>query len=59
MSGLVIDDGFPKLISSRTHSIIDYIHTGTNFLTAASFGPEMCPANAAFALGVGILVNTP
>jgi hypothetical protein len=59
MSGLVIDNGFPRLIRSRTHSIIDYIHAGTNFLTGALFwSRDRAAANAALALGAGVLFNT-
>ena len=32
MSGLKFDDFAPKVISSKTHSIIDYIHAGANFV---------------------------
>jgi hypothetical protein len=58
MSGLGIDDAFPKVISSKTHAIIDYIHAGTNFLAGALFRKSNTRAsNAAFALGAGVLAN--
>lgn len=48
----------PKVISPRTHGIIDYIHAGTNFVAGALFRRRNPRAsNAAFALGAGILVN--
>ena len=58
MAGLGIDDVFPKVISARTHAVIDYIHAGTNFLAAALFRRRNSRASgAAFALGVGVLAN--
>jgi hypothetical protein len=58
MSGLLIDDSFPGVISARTHGIIDYIHAGTNFLAAALFRRTNKRASAAaFALGLDVLVN--
>jgi hypothetical protein len=58
MSGLVIDDALPRVISSKTHSIIDYIHAATNFVAGALFqksNPRA--AKAAYALGAGVLAN--
>jgi len=58
MSGLLIDDAFPGVISAKTHGIIDYIHAGTNFLFAALFRRTNKRASgAAFALGVSVLAN--
>jgi hypothetical protein len=58
MSGLKIDDGFPKIIPSRVHAAIDYIHAGTNFLAAALFRRRNPPAaRAAVALGASVLAN--
>jgi hypothetical protein len=58
MSGLLIDDAFPGVISARTHGIIDYIHAGTNFLAAALFRRTNKRASAAaFALGLDVLLN--
>ena len=58
MSGLLIDDSFPGVISAKTHGIIDYIHAGTNFAVAALFRRTNKRASgAAFALGVGVLAN--
>ena len=34
MSGLKFDDFAPKVISSKTHSIIDYIHARSNLRSA-------------------------
>jgi hypothetical protein len=59
MSGLGFDDFFPGVISSRTHSIIDYIHAGTNFVTAALFyrRGDSRAGHAAVALGASVLFN--
>ena len=59
MSGLRFDDFFPPVISSKTHSIIDYIHAGTNFVTAALFyrRGNSRAGHAAVALGAGVLFN--
>jgi hypothetical protein len=58
MSGLLIDDAFPGVISARTHGIIDYIHAGTNFLAAALFRRTNRRASAAaLALGLNVLAN--
>ncbi len=58
MSGLLIDDAFPGVISARTHGIIDYIHAATNFVAAAVFSRTNKRASAAaFALGVDVLAN--
>jgi hypothetical protein len=60
MAGLRFDDAFPKVISAKTHSIIDYIHAGTNFAVAALFRRRNRRAsNAAFALGASVLANGP
>jgi hypothetical protein len=59
MSGLVVDNGFPRLISSRTHAIIDYIHAGTNIVAGVLFWRRgnRAAANAAFFLGGNVLFN--
>jgi hypothetical protein len=59
MSGLKFDDSLPPLISSKTHSIIDYIHAATNFAAAVMFykrGSSRA-GHAATALGAGVLMN--
>jgi hypothetical protein len=59
MSGLKFDNAFPPLISSKTHSIIDYIHAGTNIAAGLIFrrrGNDRAAA-AAFALGAAVLGN--
>jgi hypothetical protein len=62
MAGLTIDDGMPRVISARTHSVIDYIHVATNFLVAALFRSRRyrnrAASNAALALGAGVLANS-
>ena len=59
MAGLGFDDEMPRVISAKAHSIIDYIHAGTNFAAAVLFRKSNTRAsNAAFALGAGVLVNT-
>src|SRR5579864_4600699 len=48
----------PKVISPKTHAVIDYIHAGTNFAAGALFRRRNPRAsNAAFALGASILAN--
>src|SRR3954454_13589075 len=59
MAGLKFDDFFPRVISSKTHSIIDYVHAGTNFLVAALFYKrgDNRAGHAAAALGASVMVN--
>lgn len=59
MSGLKFDDFAPGVISSKTHSIIDYIHAGTNFAAAALFyrRGNTRAGHAAAGLGAGVLFN--
>ena len=59
MAGLGFDNFFPRLISSRTHSIIDYIHAATNFAFAAMFYKrgDSRAGHAATALGASVLFN--
>ena len=59
MSGLKFDDFFPRVISSKTHSIIDYIHAGANFTAAALFYKRgnSRAGHAATALGASVLTN--
>lgn len=59
MSGLGFDNFFPGVISSKTHSIIDYIHAGTNFAAAALFyrRGNSRAGHAAVGLGAGVLMN--
>jgi hypothetical protein len=59
MSGLRFDDFVPGIISSKTHSIIDYIHAGTNFFAAAHFSRHGNPraGYAAAVLGLTVLIN--
>jgi hypothetical protein len=56
MAGIV--NGGPKVISARTHAVIDYIHAGTNFVAAAIFWKRnRRAAIGALALGAGVLGN--
>jgi hypothetical protein len=56
MAGIV--NGGPKIISARTHAVIDYIHAGTNFVAAAMFWKRnRRAAVGALALGAGVLGN--
>jgi hypothetical protein len=58
MAGLGIDNGFPRVISSRTHAAIDYVHAATNFLAGALFRKrDRAAAVAAFFLGANVLTN--
>jgi len=56
MAGIVT--GGPKVISARTHAVIDYVHAGTNFVAAAIFWKRnRRAAIGALALGAGVLGN--
>ncbi len=58
MAGLKFDDMAPRVISAKTHSIIDYVHAATNFAAAAMFRRRDRRASwAAFALGASVLGN--
>src|SRR3954470_3275645 len=59
MSGLKVDNVFPGIISSKTHSILDYVHAATNFVAAAMFYKRgnSRAGHAATALGAGVLMN--
>jgi hypothetical protein len=58
MAGLGIDNGFPRVISSRTHAAIDYVHAATNFLAGALFWKRnRAAAGAAFFLGANVITN--
>jgi len=59
MAGLGIDNALPKVISSKTHAFIDYVHAGTNFIAGAIFrkNGRVRASNAAFALGASVLAN--
>lgn len=49
----------PKVISPKTHAIIDYANGGVHLLAGALFrrNRQYRASNAAFALGAGILAN--
>ena len=58
MAGLGFDDFFPKVIDSKTHGIIDYIHAGVNFAAGAILlKRSKGAAIGAFALGGSVLLN--
>jgi len=59
MSGLKVDNVFPGIISSKAHSILDYVHAATNFVAAAMFYKRgnSRAGHAATALGAGVLMN--
>jgi hypothetical protein len=59
MSGLKFDNFVPPVISSKMHSIIDYIHAGTNFAAATLFykRSNSRAGHAATALGASVLMN--
>jgi hypothetical protein len=58
MAGLGFDDMAPRVISSKKHAVIDYIHAGTNLAVAAIFRNRDPKASwAALALGVSVLGN--
>ena len=59
MAGLTFDDSMPRVLSSKTHSIIDYIHVATNFVAGALFWKHNKRAAAgAFILGGSVLANS-
>jgi hypothetical protein len=60
MAGLGFDDFFPPVISSKTHSIVDWIHSATNFAAAAMFYKrgDRTAGHGALALGASVLFNT-
>lgn len=49
----------PKMLTARTHAVIDYIHAGTNFLVAAMFWKRnrRRAAKGVFALRTGVLAT--
>ncbi len=58
MAGLGFDDGFPRVISSKTHAVIDYIHAATNILTGIAVRKrDSRAAKAAYVLGASVLAN--
>jgi hypothetical protein len=58
MAGLGFDNGFPRVIPSRTHAAVDYVHVATNFLAGALFWKRnRAAAGAAFFLGANVLTN--
>ena len=59
MAGLKFDDSMPRVLSSKTHSVIDYIHVATNFVAGALFWKRNKRAAAgAFILGGTVLANS-
>jgi hypothetical protein len=57
MAGL-INRLTPKVLSVRTHGIIDYVHAGLNFAAALLLrNTNRRASNAAFAIGAGVLAN--
>jgi hypothetical protein len=50
----------PKVISPKTHAIIDYANAGAHILAGALFrrNGRLRASNAAYALGVSILANS-
>jgi hypothetical protein len=58
MFGNLLRKAFPKLISAKTHSAIDYAHAGTNFAAAAILrNVNRDASNAALGLGLAALLN--
>jgi hypothetical protein len=59
MAGLKFDDAMPRVISSKTHSIIDYVHVATNLIAGALFWKRnKRAATGAFILGGTVLANS-
>jgi hypothetical protein len=59
MSGLKFDNAVPAVIPAKTHSIIDYIHAGTNIVAGILFQKRgnNRAAYGAYALGAAVLGN--
>ena len=58
MAGLKFDNSMPRVISAKTHGIIDYIHVATNLLAGALFWKRnKRAATGAFILGGSVLAN--
>ncbi len=58
MAGLGFDDKMPRLVSAKTHAVIDYLHVATNFVAAAMFFRKNKPAGIGAAiLGARVLAN--
>ena len=58
MAGLGFDDKMPRLVSAKTHAVIDYLHVATNFVAAAMFFRKNKPAGIGAAiLGASVLAN--
>lgn len=54
----LIDRILPKVISAKTHGVIDYVHAGTNLLVGALLlRRDRRAATGAFVLGGSILAN--
>jgi len=54
----LIDRILPKVISARTHGVIDYLHAGTNLLAGALLlRRDRRAATGALVLGAGVLAN--
>jgi hypothetical protein len=54
----LISDALPRVIDAKTHSIIDYLHAGANFVAGAIFRKSNTRgSNAAYALGAAVLLN--
>lgn len=48
----------PKVVSARTHGVIDYVHAGLNFAGAVLLrNTNRRASKAAFAIGAGVLAN--
>jgi hypothetical protein len=48
----------PKVVSARTHGVMDYVHAGLNFAAAALLrNTNRRASKAAFAIGTGVLAN--
>lgn len=58
MAGIA-SNSLPRVISAKTHAIIDYVHVATNFTAAALFrrNGNVRASNCALALGANVLLN--
>ena len=58
MAGLKFDNSMPRVLSSKTHSMIDYMHVATNLVAARFSGSTTRAVAGAFILGGSVLANS-
>lgn len=59
----ILNGGLPRLISAKTHAVLDYVHAGSFFLMGRAFSNSRNrrvrnrASKAAYAVGAGVLAN--